>query len=69
MPGHKTSATVPVAALRALQPWGAALHPTVVNGMLRFEREVDLYLGEGAMIGPVEGVEPRRYAIGAADAG
>ena len=41
----------------------------VVNGTLRFEREVDLYLGEGAVIGPVEGVEPRRYTIGATDAG
>ncbi|HSW34834.1 MAG TPA: hypothetical protein VLH36_14575 [Steroidobacteraceae bacterium] len=69
MSGRKTSVTAAVAALRVLQPWDAALHPTVVNGMLRFEREVDLYLGESAMIGPVEGVEPRRYAIGAADAG
>jgi len=41
----------------------------VVNGTLRFEREVDLYLGEGVVTGPVEGVEPRRYAIGAAGAG
>ena len=41
----------------------------VVNGTLRFEREVDLYLGQGVVTGPVEGVEPRRYAIGAADAG
>ena len=40
----------------------------VVNGTLRFEREVDLYLGHGVVTGPVEGVEPRRYAIGAADA-
>ena len=41
----------------------------VVNGTLRFEREVDLYLGEGVVTGPVEGIEPRRYAIGATDAG
>ena len=41
----------------------------VVNGPLRFEREVDLYLGEGVVTGPVEGVEPRRYPIGAAGAG
>ena len=41
----------------------------VVNGTLRFEREVDLYLGEGVVTGPVEGVEPRRYTIGATEAG
>lgn len=41
----------------------------VVNGTLRFEREVDLYLGDGVVTGPVDGVEPRRYAIDAADAG
>jgi DUF4097 and DUF4098 domain-containing protein YvlB len=41
----------------------------VVNGPLRFEREVDLYLGDGVVTGPVEGVEPRRYPIGGADAG
>jgi DUF4097 and DUF4098 domain-containing protein YvlB len=35
----------------------------VVNGTLHFEREVDLYVGQGAVLGPVEGVEPRRHAI------
>jgi DUF4097 and DUF4098 domain-containing protein YvlB len=39
-----------------------------VNGALRFEREVDLYVGDGAVVGPVEGVEPRRFAIAAGDA-
>lgn len=34
-----------------------------VNGTLRFEREVDLYVGAGAVVGPVEGVAPRRHAL------
>jgi DUF4097 and DUF4098 domain-containing protein YvlB len=34
-----------------------------VNGTLRFEREVDLYVGAGAVIGPVEGVAPRRHDL------
>jgi hypothetical protein len=35
----------------------------VVNGTLHFEREVDLYVGQGAVLGPVDGVEPRRHTI------
>jgi len=35
----------------------------VVNGTLRFDREVDLYVGAGATVGPVEGVAPLRHAI------
>jgi DUF4097 and DUF4098 domain-containing protein YvlB len=34
-----------------------------VNGTLYFEREVDLYVGAGAVIGPVEGVAPRRHDL------
>ncbi len=34
-----------------------------VNGTLRFEREVDLYVSAGAVIGPVEGVQPLRHAM------
>ena len=34
-----------------------------VNGTLRFEREVDLYVGAGAVVGPIEGVEPRRSEL------
>jgi hypothetical protein len=34
-----------------------------VNGTLRFEREVDLYVGAGAVIGPLEGVAPRRHDL------
>jgi len=34
-----------------------------VNGTLRFEREVDLWVGDGAVVGPVEGVEPLRHAL------
>jgi hypothetical protein len=34
-----------------------------VNGTLHFEREVDLYVGAGAVIGPVEGVAPRRHDL------
>jgi hypothetical protein len=32
----------------------------VVNGTLRFEREVELHVAEGAIVGPIEGVAPRR---------
>jgi hypothetical protein len=35
----------------------------VVNGTLNFEREVDLYVGAGAVIGPLEGVAPRRHDL------
>ena len=35
----------------------------VVNGTLNFEREVDLYVGAAAVVGRVEGVEPRRYRL------
>jgi DUF4097 and DUF4098 domain-containing protein YvlB len=35
----------------------------VVNGTLKFEREVELYVGAGATIGPIEGVAPSRHAI------
>jgi DUF4097 and DUF4098 domain-containing protein YvlB len=35
----------------------------VVAGPLHFEREVDLYVGPGATIGPVEGVPPKRYSL------
>jgi len=35
----------------------------VVNGTLHFEREVDLYVGAGAVVGPVEGVAPRRHDL------
>jgi cytoskeletal protein CcmA (bactofilin family) len=31
-----------------------------VRGALRFEREVELAVAEGAVVGPVEGVTPRR---------
>jgi hypothetical protein len=34
-----------------------------VNGTLRFEREVDLYVGARAVVGPIEGVEPRRHEL------
>ncbi len=34
-----------------------------VNGTLRFEREVDLYVGASATVGPVEGVAPRRHPL------
>lgn len=34
-----------------------------VNGPLRFEREVNLYVGAGAVVGPVEGVQPLRHAL------
>jgi hypothetical protein len=35
----------------------------VVNGTLEFEREVDLYVGAGAQIGPIEGVAPQRHSL------
>lgn len=35
----------------------------VVRGPLRFEREVDLYLGAGATVGKLEGVTPRTKRI------
>jgi DUF4097 and DUF4098 domain-containing protein YvlB len=35
----------------------------VVNGPLRFEREVDLYLSPSASIGAIEGVPPVRHAL------
>jgi DUF4097 and DUF4098 domain-containing protein YvlB len=34
-----------------------------VEGPLRFEREVDLYLAPGVTLPDVQGVEPRRYAL------
>jgi hypothetical protein len=35
----------------------------VVNGTLRFEREVDLYLSPSATIGDIEGVPPVRHTL------
>jgi DUF4097 and DUF4098 domain-containing protein YvlB len=35
----------------------------VVNGTLRFEREVDLYLSPSATIGSIEGVPPVRHTL------
>jgi hypothetical protein len=35
----------------------------VVNGPLRFEREVDLYLSPSASIGEIEGVPPVRHTL------
>jgi DUF4097 and DUF4098 domain-containing protein YvlB len=35
----------------------------VVTGTLHFEREVDLYVGQGVELGRIEGVEPRRHTI------
>jgi len=32
----------------------------VVNGTLKFEREVELQVADGAVVGPIEGVAPRR---------
>jgi len=34
-----------------------------VNGALRFDREVDLWLGAGAVVGAIEGVQPLRHAL------
>ena len=35
----------------------------VVTGPLVFEREVDLYVGAGVTLPPVEGVQPQRYTL------
>ena len=35
----------------------------VVEGPLRFEREVDLYVAPGVTLPPVEGVEPKRHTL------
>ena len=35
----------------------------MVNGTLRFEREVDLYVSPSATIGSVEGVPPVRHTL------
>lgn len=35
----------------------------VVEGPLRFEREVDLYAAAGVNLPPVQGVEPKRYTL------
>jgi hypothetical protein len=35
----------------------------VANGTLNFEQEVDLYVGAGAKLGPVEGVAPVRHSM------
>jgi hypothetical protein len=50
--------------------WGKPRRPrvtiescAVVNGTLRFEREVDLYVGAGARVGPVEGVAPVMHSM------
>jgi hypothetical protein len=45
--------------------WGKAPRITiesgaVVNGTLRFEREVELRIADGAVVGPIEGIAPRR---------
>lgn len=34
-----------------------------VSGTLRFEREVELYVGAGAVVGPVEGIAPRGHDL------
>ena len=34
----------------------------VVEGPLRFEREVALFVHDSARIGPVQGAEPKRYS-------
>jgi hypothetical protein len=50
--------------------WSKSRNPTVtiesgavVNGTLKFDREVDLYVGAGATIGPIEGVAPSRHSM------
>jgi hypothetical protein len=50
--------------------WNKADRPRVtiesgamVNGTLQFEREVDLYVGAGAVVGPIEGVAPQRHSL------
>lgn len=35
----------------------------VVSGTLNFEREVDLYVGAGVQLPPIEGVQPQRFAL------
>jgi len=35
----------------------------VVNGTLEFERLVDLYVGAGVTLPPVEGVQPQRFQL------
>jgi DUF4097 and DUF4098 domain-containing protein YvlB len=36
---------------------------STVNGTLRFEREVDLYVGTGAVVGQIVGVQPIRHTL------
>ncbi|MFO1395171.1 MAG: hypothetical protein U1F09_15570, partial [Steroidobacteraceae bacterium] len=50
--------------------WGTSRRPSVtiesgaiVNGAIEFEREVDLYVGEGVTLGPITGVPPVRHAL------
>lgn len=50
--------------------WGRNKRPrvtiesgAVVNGTLEFEREVDLYVGEGVVLGEIKGVQPVRHAL------
>ena len=40
-----------------------SLRDAIVNGTLRFEREVELQVGAGAVIGPLEGVAPKRVPL------
>ena len=35
----------------------------VVTGTLKFEREVDLYVGAGVQLPPIEGVQPQRFSL------
>jgi cytoskeletal protein CcmA (bactofilin family) len=35
----------------------------VVTGPLKFEREVDLYVGAGVQLPAIEGVQPQRFAL------
>jgi DUF4097 and DUF4098 domain-containing protein YvlB len=50
--------------------WNKSSRPSItiesgatVEGPLVFEREVDLYVGSSAVIGPVEGVAPVRHSL------
>ena len=50
--------------------WGRNKRPkvtiesgAVVNGTLEFEREVDLYVGEGVVLGEIKGVQPVRHVL------
>ena len=51
--------------------WGGKSKPVrvtiesgaVVSGPLKFERAVDLYVGSGVVLAPVEGVQPQRYSL------